>query len=68
MDAMIRAPGAIGARQAGAGFGGCMVALVEAGSTDAFRAAVSEAYRSATQLRPEIYPVEAARGAEVFGV
>ncbi len=66
MDAMLAAPGAIGARQAGAGFGGCMVALVDAASTDAFRAAVREAYHSATQLRPEVYPVEAAPGAELF--
>ncbi len=40
MDAMLAAPGVIGARQAGAGFGGCMVALVDAAQTDAFRAAV----------------------------
>jgi galactokinase len=66
MDAMLAAPGAIGARQAGAGFGGCMVALVDAADSDAFRSAVSDAYRSATGVTPEIYPVEAAAGAGVF--
>jgi galactokinase len=66
MDAMLAAPGAIGARQAGAGFGGCMVALVDAASTDAFRAAVLDAYHGATQVRAEVYPVEAAQGAEVL--
>lgn len=66
MDVMLAAPGVIGARQAGAGFGGCMVALVDAARTDAFRAAVLDAYHSTTHVRPEIYPVEAARGAEVF--
>ena len=66
MDAMLAAPGVIGARQAGAGFGGCMVALVDAAYTDAFRAAVLDAYHGATQVLPEIYPVEAAPGAEVF--
>lgn len=66
MDAMLAAPGVIGARQAGAGFGGCMVALVDTALTDAFRAAVLDAYRSATHVIPEIYPVEAAAGAEVF--
>jgi galactokinase len=66
MNAMLAAPGAIGARQAGAGFGGCMVALVDAASSDAFGAAVLDAYRSATDVMPEIYPVEAAPGAEVF--
>jgi galactokinase len=66
MDSMLVAPGVIGARQAGAGFGGCMVALVDAASTDAFRSAVLDAYYSATQVRAEVYPVEAAQGAAVF--
>jgi galactokinase len=66
MEAMLAAPGVIGARQAGAGFGGCMVALVDAACSDAFRAAVLDAYRCATNVMPEIYPVEAAPGAEVF--
>jgi galactokinase len=66
MEAMHAAPGIIGARQAGAGFGGCMVALVDTASTGAFRASVLDAYRSATDVTPEIYPVEAAPGAEVF--
>jgi len=61
MGAMLAAPGIIGARQAGAGFGGCMVALVDAAQTEAFRAAVLR-----TQTAAEIYPVEAARGAEIF--
>ncbi len=66
MDAMLAAPGVIGARQAGAGFGGCMIALVDDASTNAFRAGVLDAYHSLTQVRPEIYVVEAAPGAEVF--
>jgi solute:Na+ symporter, SSS family len=64
---MVFGLGLIGARQAGAGFGGCMVALVEAASTNAFRAAVLDRYRTATGLVPEVYPVEAAAGAEIFG-
>jgi hypothetical protein len=43
-----------------------MVALVDAAHTDAFRTAVVDAYHGATQVLPEIYPVEAAPGAEVF--
>jgi len=66
MDAMLAAPGIIGARQAGAGFGGCMVALVEASRTDEFRAAVAGRYFNATGTRSEIYPVEAVPGAGVF--
>jgi galactokinase len=68
MEAMLAAPGVIGARQAGAGFGGCMVALVDATRTDEFRAAVLDTYHRATNVIPEIYPVEAAPGAEVFKV
>jgi galactokinase len=66
MDAMLAAPGVIGARQAGAGFGGCMVALVDAAQTDAFRAGVLDAYRAATGVEAEVYTVEAAQGAEVM--
>jgi len=66
MDAILAAPGVIGARQAGAGFGGCMVALVDAARTDAFRAAVLDIYHGLTQVRPEIYLVEAASGAGVL--
>jgi galactokinase len=65
-EEMIAAPGVIGARQAGAGFGGCMVAFVDAASMDDFREAVIGSYYGATGLRPEIYPVESAPGAAIF--
>jgi galactokinase len=68
MEAMMAAPGVIGARQAGAGFGGCMVAFVETSKTDAFAAAVSMRYREKSGLTPEIYPVEAADGARLMHV
>jgi len=63
MAAMLAAPGVLGARQAGAGFGGCMVALVQVDQLDAFAAAVRSQYFAATEIRPEIYPVSAAAGA-----
>ena len=63
MKAMLAAPGVIGARQAGAGFGGCMVALAESGRTEEFRASVLESYRKATGISPEVYAVAAAPGA-----
>lgn len=63
MQAMIGAPGVIGARQAGAGFGGCMVAFVEASKVDEFTASVRRAYLTSTQLQPEVYAVQAAAGA-----
>jgi galactokinase len=67
MDSMLAAPGVIGARQAGAGFGGCMVAFVDLARIDDFAAAVKDSYAAATGLAPVIYPVRAAQGAgEVF--
>ncbi|MCY2989149.1 MAG: galactokinase [Planctomycetota bacterium] len=63
LDAMGNAPGVIGARQAGAGFGGCLVALVEQPQVDAFTQAVQEVYFRATQIQPEVFAVEAAAGA-----
>ena len=63
MAAMLAAPGIVGARQAGAGFGGCMVAFVEEPMIAAFAAAVSDHYSTATGIQPEIYPVTAAAGA-----
>lgn len=63
MRAMLAAPGVIGARQAGAGFGGCMVALVEEEQAENFRTAVADEYGRATGIRPEIYAVKPAPGA-----
>jgi galactokinase len=67
MGAMRAAPGVIGARQAGAGFGGCMVALVEADQTAAFAQDVKAAYSAATGIDPHVYPVRPAAGAGVIG-
>ncbi len=63
MDAMLGAPGVIGARQAGAGFGGCLVALVEQGMIDAFGASVKAGYQAGTGIAPHVYAVCAAPGA-----
>jgi galactokinase len=63
MRAMRRAPGVVGARQAGAGFGGCMVAFVENETVDEFIAHVEATYQAATGLAPKVYPVRAAAGA-----
>ena len=69
LDAMVellrRQPGCYGARLTGAGFGGCAVALMEAGAVAAAIPAVSEAYRSRTGLTPALYPTRAAAGAGV---
>ena len=63
LDAIRSAPGVIGARQAGAGFGGCLVAIVERPQVESFTQAVGAAYFRQTQIQPEVYAVEAAAGA-----
>jgi galactokinase len=63
MQAMLAAPGVISARQAGAGFGGCMVAFVDGERVESFADSVSVAYRKATGIQPEVSAVEAAAGA-----
>ena len=65
-NAIMSASGVYGARGAGAGFGGCLVALVESGSIDAFAEHVHEKYVGSTGIEPEIYPVWAAKGAGVL--
>jgi galactokinase len=63
MDAMNSGPGLLGARQAGAGFGGCMVAFVEENHVDAFARHVHIHYRDSAGIEPDVYPVQAAPGA-----
>jgi galactokinase len=65
-EAIMNAPGAYGARGAGAGFGGCMVAFVRSDSSEAFAQFVHEYYCGATNIQPEIYPVQAEQGAGVI--
>ena len=62
-EAMHGAPGRVGCRQAGAGFGGCMVAVVEDDRVGEFCRATAERYRRATGLTARIEPVRVAAGA-----
>ena len=63
LAAMQSAPGVIGARQAGAGFGGCMVAIVEQEQVEPFAAHVLEAYQDSAGIAAQVYPASAAAGA-----
>jgi len=65
-DAIRSAPGAYGARGAGAGFGGCLVAFVKSDATEAFAQHVHRHYVDSTDIVPEIYSVRAAQGAGVL--
>ena len=60
-----RAPGAIGARLTGAGFGGCTVNVVSAALLDDFVASASEGYERLYGRAPEAFTSEAAPGVSV---
>ena len=57
------APGCLGARMTGAGFGGCTVNLVRSEAADGFVRQVTERYEKATGLRPDVYVCQASAGA-----
>lgn len=65
-EATTEAPGVIAVRQAGAGFGGCMVALVEPKRVEPFVDRVQHAYHSRTGLQPQLFAVTPAPGAGVL--
>jgi len=59
-------PGCYGARLTGAGFGGCIVNLVESERVEDFVQSLSRGYASKTGLQPEIYITHASGGAELL--
>ena len=65
-EALTSGPGVIGARQAGAGFGGCMVAFVHQEWVNDFSQHVKQHYKSSTSIDPYIYPVLASAGAGIL--
>ena len=68
MAAMLSGPGVIGARQAGAGFGGCMAAFVEDNKIADFAEQVISHYHTNTSIEPKVYPVQAAPGAGLLEI
>ena len=54
-----------GARMTGGGFGGCAIALVDAGKVNAFVDSVEKAYRKKSGLEPQIYVCKASAGASI---
>ena len=70
LDAMVESmrghPGCLGARLTGAGFGGCAVALVWAGSEADVRETVLKSYAKRMNLWPEVYISAPSSGARVL--
>ena len=62
-QSMLNAPGVVAARQTGAGFGGCMVALVNNDQVDEFAKDVQYKYKAETGIEPDIYSVSPSAGA-----
>jgi len=67
LDTMVRiasqAPGCIGARMTGGGFGGCTVNVVLKENAESFRETVRQAYRFETGITPEVYVSMPSEGA-----
>lgn len=62
-DAICKAPGVLGSRMTGAGFGGCNVSLVAADAAEEFCTVVSRRYEKKTGLVPSFYFSEIGAGA-----
>ncbi|MFT3786175.1 MAG: galactokinase [Tepidisphaeraceae bacterium] len=58
-------PGVYGARMTGAGFGGCIVALVQKDAVDAFKAFIEKQYQPIVGKKPLVIKTAAMAGAKV---
>ena len=66
MQAMLSGPGVVAARQAGAGFGGCMVAIVEEDNVPQFCDHVEQTYLEASGIKARTFAVTASQGAGIL--
>jgi len=68
-DTVLKAPGCLGARMAGPGFGGHLVCLVKAGDVETFTEQVKREYKKHANMTPQVYVNEPSDGArEVEGI
>jgi galactokinase len=64
-DLAVSDPACLGARMTGAGFGGCVIALVKDGMTDEFATRMRRVYQRESGLIPKVYVCRASNGVEV---
>lgn len=62
VEAAMKAPGVLGARMMGAGFGGCTINLVEEAAVPEFEARVAGAYEAISGKKPPIHVVKIEAG------
>ena len=62
-EACRKAPGAVGARMMGGGFGGCVIAVVAASEVAKMKNEVSRTYQTRCGMAPQIYDVQLDDGA-----
>ena len=60
--------GCYGARMAGAGFGGCALAMVDERNVDDFIHSVHHEYQRQTNIEPHIFSVESSDGVHLVGL
>lgn len=65
VDAALACEGTYGARMTGGGFGGCAIALVQAGQADAVAEAIAADYASRYGRRCPVFATHAAAGARI---
>jgi galactokinase len=65
VECALQAPGCLGVRMTGAGFGGCAVAVLRTYAAEAFSAHVMQAYRELSGLVANVYICTAEAGASV---
>lgn len=63
IDSILQCPGALGARIAGAGWGGCAVALIKADDASTFRARIADECQAHTGLHADIFLCQPGQGA-----
>ena len=62
VECALSAPGCLGARMTGAGFGGCAVAIVKTELEKKFYNSVKDCYRKKSSLNPKIISCNPANG------